>query len=381
MSTLARRMRHAGLAVFVLVALAAPSTGRADTGLVGTGSAGTGRGDGRPPAAPPVERACPDGGARGQVSCLALVRTDVRPQHGVQARGRPGGLGALDLRDAYRLPTSTGGRGATVAIVASFTLIPALLALLGDRVSVPWLRLRRSRSTISNGDGIWGKLPRLVMRRPLVSVLVTGAALVLLAIPALDMNRGTNNGEALPAGELRTALKILETDFSAGLTDPLEIVIGADRTPEVEAAMASLLAFLLIVVLAALLPAYGRARADYVIGTKPFTEQYVLASLIEQRLAADGLTARRRDGLGSSVIFNALAGKGHKEKPQCHQQCSGDKKYMFGVEKVLRRGGLVQHISHAVTTANHRERHVGNYAPPAQITEPMGEKEAWFHNL
>ncbi|HVV61442.1 MAG TPA: ABC transporter permease/substrate-binding protein [Pseudolabrys sp.] len=64
---------------------------------------------------------------------------------------------------------------------------------------------------------------------------------------------------------------------------------------------------LLIVVLAALLPAYGRARADYVIGTKPFTEQYVLASLIEQRLAADGLTARRRDGLGSSVIFNALA--------------------------------------------------------------------------
>lgn len=117
MSTLARRMRHAGLAVFVLVALAAPSTGRADTGLVGTGSAGTGRGDGRPPAAPPVERACPDGGARGQVSCLALVRTDVRPQHGVQARGRPGGLGALDLRDAYRLPTSTGGRGATVAIV------------------------------------------------------------------------------------------------------------------------------------------------------------------------------------------------------------------------------------------------------------------------
>ncbi|MGB7256693.1 MAG: ABC transporter permease/substrate-binding protein [Pseudolabrys sp.] len=64
---------------------------------------------------------------------------------------------------------------------------------------------------------------------------------------------------------------------------------------------------LLIVVLAALLPAYGRARADYVIGTKPFTEQYVLAALIEERLAANGLTAEQRDGLGSSVIFNALA--------------------------------------------------------------------------
>ena len=43
------------------------------------------------------------------------------------------------------------------------------------------------------------------------------------------------------------------------------------------------------------------------IGAKPFTEQYVLAALIEQRLAAHGLSAQRRDGLGSAVIFNALA--------------------------------------------------------------------------
>ena len=64
---------------------------------------------------------------------------------------------------------------------------------------------------------------------------------------------------------------------------------------------------LLLVVLAALLPAYGRAQGTYVIGAKPFTEQYVLAALIEQRLAAHGLSAQRRDGLGSGVIFNALA--------------------------------------------------------------------------
>ena len=35
-----------------------------------------------------------------------------------------------------------------------------------------------------------------------------------------------------------------------------------------------------------------RASATYVIGAKPFTEQYVLAALIEQRLAAQGLSAR-----------------------------------------------------------------------------------------
>ncbi len=64
---------------------------------------------------------------------------------------------------------------------------------------------------------------------------------------------------------------------------------------------------LLLVVLAALLPGFGRAQGAYVIGAKPFTEQYVLAALIEQRLATHGLPAQRRDGLGSSVIFNALA--------------------------------------------------------------------------
>lgn len=63
---------------------------------------------------------------------------------------------------------------------------------------------------------------------------------------------------------------------------------------------------LVMVVLAALLPAYGAAQAKYVVGAKTFTEQYILAALIEQRLSASGLTAERRDGLGSSVIFNAL---------------------------------------------------------------------------
>ena len=64
---------------------------------------------------------------------------------------------------------------------------------------------------------------------------------------------------------------------------------------------------LLLVVLAALLPGHSRAQVTYIIGAKPFTEQYVLAALIEQRLAARGLSAQQRAGLGSGVIFNALA--------------------------------------------------------------------------
>jgi osmoprotectant transport system permease protein len=64
---------------------------------------------------------------------------------------------------------------------------------------------------------------------------------------------------------------------------------------------------LLLVVAAALVPGYSRPTANYVIGGKTFTEQYILASLIRQRLSDVGLRAARREGLGSTVLFNALA--------------------------------------------------------------------------
>ena len=42
------------------------------------------------------------------------------------------------------------------------------------------------------------------------------------------------------------------------------------------------------------------------IGAKPFAEQYILAALMQQRLEARGLSASRREGLGSSVAFASL---------------------------------------------------------------------------
>jgi osmoprotectant transport system permease protein len=67
------------------------------------------------------------------------------------------------------------------------------------------------------------------------------------------------------------------------------------------------LAGIVTLVAATLIPALGRAQSTYVVGAKTFTEQYVLAALISQRLQAAGLTAATRQGLGSSVIFEALA--------------------------------------------------------------------------
>jgi osmoprotectant transport system permease protein len=65
---------------------------------------------------------------------------------------------------------------------------------------------------------------------------------------------------------------------------------------------------ILLVLSAALIPGWSRPAASYTIGAKTFTEQYILASLIRQRMQAHGLSAAHRDGLGSTVIFNALSG-------------------------------------------------------------------------
>jgi len=55
-------------------------------------------------------------------------------------------------------------------------------------------------------------------------------------------------------------------------------------------------------------PAAGGQRGEtLVIGAKNFSEQYILASLIERRLQAAGYRTERRDNLGSTVAYQALA--------------------------------------------------------------------------
>ena len=64
---------------------------------------------------------------------------------------------------------------------------------------------------------------------------------------------------------------------------------------------------ILLIVVGALAPGFAEPHARYMVGAKTFAEQYILAALIEQRLGAEGLSAGRREGLGSSVILDALA--------------------------------------------------------------------------
>ncbi|MEA2883309.1 MAG: osmoprotectant transport system substrate-binding protein opuBD [Bradyrhizobium sp.] len=62
----------------------------------------------------------------------------------------------------------------------------------------------------------------------------------------------------------------------------------------------------LALVAVTLVPSMARSPSSYIVGAKTFTEQYVLAALIAQRLRAAGLSASSREGLGSNVIYDAL---------------------------------------------------------------------------
>ena len=67
-------------------------------------------------------------------------------------------------------------------------------------------------------------------------------------------------------------------------------------------------ALLLLGTAAAAAPLLRGSAADYVLGAKNFSEQYILAGLMAERIEDGGHTVTRKEGLGSAVIFRALAG-------------------------------------------------------------------------
>src|SRR4029077_10719708 len=109
----------------------------------------------------------------------------------------------------------------------------------------------------------------------------------------------TQNWVFVLFGCLAAALLALAVDQLLAL-----IEIGIRARSRVRAGLGAL--GIAALVAATLVPSMA-GRAAYVVGAKTFAEQYVLSALIAQRLRATGLSATTREGLGSNVIFEALA--------------------------------------------------------------------------
>ena len=114
------------------------------------------------------------------------------------------------------------------ALLASMTLLPAVLSLLGDKIN--WPRLAKRARLDSDHDpkgGFWDKTTRLVMKYPVVFLVASVLALGSLGSYYFQLNRGTSqNVSQLPdAFASKKAFQTLEKDFSGGLADPARIIV------------------------------------------------------------------------------------------------------------------------------------------------------------
>jgi uncharacterized membrane protein YdfJ with MMPL/SSD domain len=85
-----------------------------------------------------------------------------------------------------------------IAIISSLTVLPAVLAWLGDRVEkgrIPFLNRYRRPAGQSR---FWSALVQRVMRRPWVAIVVAGGFLLALSVPALNMNIAVTSTDDLP---------------------------------------------------------------------------------------------------------------------------------------------------------------------------------------
>lgn len=86
-----------------------------------------------------------------------------------------------------------------VAVVASATVLPAVLGVLGDKVDalrLPFSRRRAARA--GSRDSFWGRLAGRAARRPLAWTLTAGALLLALAVPSFGMKTALGGVETMP---------------------------------------------------------------------------------------------------------------------------------------------------------------------------------------
>ena len=129
-----------------------------------------------------------------------------------------------------------------VSVIATLTLMPAVLVLLGPRVDLlrlPFFGRSAPDRSEETGSGFWEFIAYRTMRFPVVSVLVVGGLMVWTSVYCFDINLGFNSVEVFPEdSHTRAAFEVLEEEFSFGYVDPAKVVVAADlNDPQVQIAI------------------------------------------------------------------------------------------------------------------------------------------------
>ena len=130
------------------------------------------------------------------------------------------------------------------SVLGALTLLPAVLSLLGDRVNslrIPLIGRGAERGTGAEGR-FWGGIVAAVMRRPVVSLVLSASVLVVLALPILDYSTGEAGIRTLPDRfPSKQGFNAFQEEFGVGTTDNVEVVVdGPAERGDVERLVADM---------------------------------------------------------------------------------------------------------------------------------------------
>ena len=116
-----------------------------------------------------------------------------------------------------------------IVLVASMTLLPALLGFIGtniDRFRLPFVRGDRGEK------GLWARWSHVVQRRPVVTGLAALAVLLLLAVPYTSMRFGyPDAGTGPESATSRRAYDTVAAAFGPGANGPYVVAVEVDGDP------------------------------------------------------------------------------------------------------------------------------------------------------
>jgi RND superfamily putative drug exporter len=112
-----------------------------------------------------------------------------------------------------------------VAVLIALTLLPALLAFSGER-------MRKGRH-IDQSHTFGLRWAQFVTRRPIIVLIVSIAAIAILALPVLHLKTGLpDDGTKSTQTTDRRAYDLLTRGFGPGFNGPLTIVVDAGKQPQ-----------------------------------------------------------------------------------------------------------------------------------------------------
>jgi putative drug exporter of the RND superfamily len=114
--------------------------------------------------------------------------------------------------------------GVVLVLIASLTLLPALLTLMGHRIG----RIgRRQAGAATAGPGFWTRWVDRVQRRPVVTAVAATALMLALAAPALGLRLASSDAGNDPTSQTtRQAYDLLAQGFGPGFNGPLQLAVA-----------------------------------------------------------------------------------------------------------------------------------------------------------